>query len=419
MSNSLANSQVYSDEVQEIIDRPPKWIVLWGVTIAFIVFAAILITSWFVKYPDVLHANVIITTLPSPINLISRSAGHIEILKKEKDLVKSGDLIALIKTNVDIHDLIELEEKLVSSPYGNLSVNYQLGDLQNYLSEVIHSQQELEIFRRTNLQNRQIAQLERQIKYQRMLHANLEQQLSLMKKEHTFSKEKFESDSLLYQQNVLARLDFNSSKTTFLQHQRNLRNAEASIINNQRDVAQMEKQIMELSIQHITSESQLKLSFDNSLSELLSQIKKWKESFLFISPADGQLSYLEFLETSQFIESGKRLFSVVPISGNVFGLAELPINSSGKVKEGQEVNIRLQNYPFEQFGMLHGKVESISLMPNQGKYMLRISLPEGMVSSYQKPIPFQQQLQGDVEIITEDLRLIERLFYQTLKIVRQ
>jgi hypothetical protein len=57
-------------------------------------------------------------------------------------------------------------------------------------------------------------------------------------------------------------------------------------------------------------------------------------------------------------------------------------------------------------------------MPSQGKYMLRISLPEGMVSSYQKPIPFQQQLQGDVEIITEDLRLLERLFYHIIKIIR-
>ncbi len=419
MSNSSASSEVYSDEVQEIIDRPPKWIVLWGVTTAFIVFVVILMASWFVKYPDVLHANVIITTLPSPIDLISRKEGHVEILKKEKELVKNGDLIAMVKTNVNLHDLIELEDKLASNSRGYLSVNYQLGDLQHYLSELIHAQQELELFHKTNLHNRQIAQLERQVKYQLMLNTNLEQQLSLMKKEHIFSREKFESDSLLYLQKVLARLDFNSSKTIYLQHQRNLRNAEATMINNQREVAQMEKQMMELDIQRITSENQLKLSFDNRLSELLSEIKKWKETFLFISPMAGQLSYLEFLETGQFVESGKRLFSIVPISDNVFGLAELPINSSGKVKEGQEVNIRLQNYPFEQFGMLHGKVESISLMPSQGKYMLRISLPEGMVSSYRKPIPFQQQLQGDVEIITEDLRLIERLFYQTIKIIRQ
>jgi len=419
MPNSLTNTGLYSEEIQEIIDRPPKWIMVWGVMILFILFMAILATSWFVRYPDVLHANVIITTTPSPINLISRNSGNLEILKKEKDRVMVGDLIASIKTNVNIRHLIELEEELTRNPHVMPSVNYQLGDLQPYLNDLIYAQLELTTFYKNNLLNRQIMQLNKQIKNQQQISDNANRQLALMKEELELSREKFKTDSLLHEQKGLTKVDLNSSKAIYIQDQRNLWNIETAVINSRQEIDQMEKQVMELSIQQTTTDDQLNLSFDSKRSELLSQIKKWKETFLFISPIEGRLSYLDFLETGKFIEREKALFSVVPDSGKVFGMAELPIDNSGKVKEGQRVSIRLQNYPFEQFGMLSGNVESISLLPNQGKYLLRISLPQGMISSYQKPIPFQQQLQGDVEIITEDHRLLERLFYQIIKIVRQ
>ena len=72
----------------------------------------------------------------------------------------------------------------------------------------------------------------------------------------------------------------------------------------------------------------------------------------------------------------------------------------------------LDNYPYAEYGALTGTVESISSLPKQGQYHLTITFPEGLVTQYGQTIPFQQQLQGTAEIITEDLRLLERLFYR-------
>ena len=41
-----------------------------------------------------------------------------------------------------------------------------------------------------------------------------------------------------------------------------------------------------------------------------------------------------------------------------------------------------------------------------------ISLPKGLETSYKKKIQFQQEMRGSADIITEDLRLLERIFYQ-------
>ncbi|MFM8740285.1 MAG: secretion protein HlyD, partial [Cytophagales bacterium] len=97
--------------------------------------------------------------------------------------------------------------------------------------------------------------------------------------------------------------------------------------------------------------------------------------------------------------------------------AEMHVAGAGKVKLGKAVNILLHNYPFYQFGMFQGKIESISDVPEKEKYTVYISLPKGMTSSYNRQLAFRPQLQGETEIITEDLRVLERVFYQVRKLI--
>ena len=77
------------------------------------------------------------------------------------------------------------------------------------------------------------------------------------------------------------------------------------------------------------------------------------------------------------------------------------------------MNIKLENYSETEFGMLKGKVSHISLTPDiEGSYYIDVSLPQRLITSYKKEIVFKQEMSGTAEIITEDLRLIERFFYQ-------
>jgi hypothetical protein len=127
---------------------------------------------------------------------------------------------------------------------------------------------------------------------------------------------------------------------------------------------------------------------------------------------------LGFIENDQFMENNKPLFAILPHSNQLIAKAEMPVAGAGKVKVGQAVNIRLYSYPFEQFGMLTGKVESISEIPENKKYTATIHLPNGMNSTHNKLLSFRPQLQGETEIITEDLRLLERVFYQFRKLLQ-
>ncbi|HMR15056.1 MAG TPA: HlyD family secretion protein, partial [Mariniflexile sp.] len=80
---------------------------------------------------------------------------------------------------------------------------------------------------------------------------------------------------------------------------------------------------------------------------------------------------------------------------------------------GQKVFIKLDNYPYQQYGMLIGKVTNFSISPDKdGNYTVFISLPQGTTTSYNKTFKFSQELLGNAEIITEDLSVAERMFYK-------
>ena len=100
------------------------------------------------------------------------------------------------------------------------------------------------------------------------------------------------------------------------------------------------------------------------------------------------------------------------------GRLKVPSSGFGKVMVGQPVNIKLNGFPYLEFGILKGNVASISSVPEETAgglaYTVDVALPRGLESTYRKELPFVQNMDGSAEIITEDLRLIDR-FVQPIR----
>ena len=143
-------------------------------------------------------------------------------------------------------------------------------------------------------------------------------------------------------------------------------------------------------------------------------IKEWELNYVFRSSIDGKVTFLQLWAENQTVNSGDNVFTILPTNkSNYIGKVKAVAKNSGKIKIGQEVKIRLANYPDAEFGLLNGKVKAISLTPDkEGNLLIDISLPNGLETSYKKKIVFQQEMSGIADIVTQDLRLIERVLYQ-------
>jgi len=381
-------------------------------TVLFSVVLLLLLTTWFIEYPDVLQAKIVVTTSTPPYMLVSRTSGNLLLLKKENENVKKGEVIASLRTGILPESVFDLERKMMSQEYFVSYSENSLGELEQDYATLVNASLSLQTFRETEVYDVQIRQLRKQEITYRKLQRSLLAQLQLASQELTLAKEKFKMDSLLYTQKVTAAVDFNKDRAVWLQQQRAFGNTETALVNNEIQLNQLSKQISDLEIQKIEQKGKLETAFNNSRKAMLAHIAKWKETFLFIAPADGKVAYIGFKENEMFTDAGRPLFSVLPVDDTLIARAELPLHNSGKVKEGQRVNIRLENYPFEQYGSITGIVSSISQIPNEDKYFMNITLPDGLKTNRDKTLAFKQQLSGTTEIITEELRLMERFFYQ-------
>lgn len=158
----------------------------------------------------------------------------------------------------------------------------------------------------------------------------------------------------------------------------------------------------------------LKSTMDQSYYQLIKEIMDLEQLYFIKSSIDGKVSFQKYWGNNQFIKYGEVICTIFP-SGEkkLLGKLIVPATNTGKIKPGQKVLIKLDNYLYQQFGIIYGKVRNISLSPDsEGNYYIEVELPNRLITSYKKEIPFDKELQGSAEIVTEDLRLIERFFYQ-------
>lgn len=83
---------------------------------------------------------------------------------------------------------------------------------------------------------------------------------------------------------------------------------------------------------------------------------------LIIAPLDGEIAALHVVR-GQPVSAGEAVSQMVPVGGRLVAHLRIPIGAAGFVATGQEVRLALDAYPFERFGMLPGRIVSISSAP--------------------------------------------------------
>jgi len=170
---------------------------------------------------------------------------------------------------------------------------------------------------------------------------------------------------------------------------------------------------------YMDNESIYLLQLRTATEQLRTELNSWERNFLLVSPIDGTVNLMGYWSNNQNVGLGEIVFSVVPtVQTMPVCKMLLPAQGSGKVVVGQRANVRLNNFPDQEFGYLEGRVEHISDTPDSdGMYVVEIRFPKGLVTNYGVQLPITSQMQGSAEIITEDIRLIVRFFNPIKKLL--
>ena len=424
--------EIRSPELQEVMSGIPGSFLRWGLFLFFGIIIAILVVSWFISYPDVVTAPVTITTYNPPVSLMARSGGKIEkLFAGNGDKVAENQEVAIIGNQADREDVQEITNlinSIADSSGWSDVVNkitipggLTLGEIQNSwvrLSTLITRFKE---YIEQNYIPAKIQLLERQILRQEEYITELKRQEKLSEEDLQLTINSYRRDSLLFRSSnySITITEMERSKQAMLQKKVSFSTLRSSIKNTESSTLKINESLLDLKVQYEKEISQFNSDLDEAVQMLRLAIGQWKERFLIESPVAGVVTFTSFWSENQVINAGEILATVIPDDpSRVIVRAKIPVSGSGKVKPGQEVNIKLSGYPYMQYGVIKGRIYSISMVPAGDVYIAEIDLIHGMRSTYNREIGFINDMTGTADIITEDSRLIYRFIKPMKGLVR-
>ncbi len=409
---------IFSEPVNEIIGDPPRKIVRWGTSVILVVIVLFIFFAWLIRYPDIVPSPVEITTANPPVTLVARISGRIKNLYvKDQDHVRKGDLLAVMETAASIDQVrhMKLIADSITDP-GSVSsailpVFSQLGELQSYWGGFIKNLTDYNIFVANDFYGSKIEAVLKELKGLDEYIARARVKEKLHSENQLLEIKKFRRDSSLFANGVFSESDFEKSRQSLLRINMELQEVRLDQSAKVIEYAERSQLLQDYRIKREEERSGLLTLVNESFLNLKAQTSIWETNYLLYSPVDGTVTFTRYWSENQSVLQDEPVLSVVPAdAGEYIGRISLKMQRSGKVEVGQKVNLKMSGYPYLEYGMVRGLVRSKSLVPSADAYIIEISLPEGLTTLYGRQIGFTQNMQGTAEIITRDLRLIEKIF---------
>jgi len=417
MGENKKDDIIYSEPVNEIMGRPPGNILRWGNGIIIIVFALFLILLWLVRYPDTIPAQVEITTVNPPVTLVSKLTGRIKNLYvADKNEVREGQIMAVMETAASINEINQLKTIVgtLGNPEGielsSLPEFADLGEIQTYWGSFLKSLSDFNNYILNDYYGNKILSLTDEIDGILVYIGRIKVKEELFAENQVLEARKFRRDSLLFINGVYSESELEKSRQALLRINIELQQVRLDHSAKSIELAEKRQVLQDYKIRKLEEREKYYSVLNESFLNLKAQIKIWENNYLLISPVGGTVTFTKFWSENQIVNKDEPVLSIVPLdAGDYVGRINLKMNRSGKVKPGQEVNIKLSGYPYLEYGMVKGRVKSKSLVTSGDSYTIELILPEGLTTLYGRKLDFTQNMQGTAEIITEDLRLLQRI----------
>lgn len=422
-------TQDYSLYTRELLGKPPSWLLCWGGIVVLGCLVAMLSASWYVKYPDVVSASVTITTPQPPLRVVSQRSGQLHWQKKgERDLVIQGEMLAWIDNPADIEAVSSLKQWLNDIRkellHGNVTrlglppENLALGEINETYASFYKELNEFRFFleqqpfvqKRENAKAKQ-GQLQQMLKQHQVERAVLNQQKTILEG-HLARYQK------LIEKHFVAEQALDEKRLDVLRNNHQQEQLSIDQARTQLEITRLTGELIAFDLANQQQQKDYKLRIEEHYQNLLAAVESWEKNYLLTAPITGRLAKFKFWSDKQFVKAGEEVVTVVPEAAQgIIAKINMPLANSGKVKQGHKILIRLTGYPFQEFGLIESHVDTISLLPNKDHYSVQGRLAYPLTTSANKILPFEQEMQGSADIVTEDMRLLERVFYQIRKML--
>lgn len=417
------NNNDRCEEVQVIVDRmPTKGATYMAIVVAILTLIAFIL-SCIISYPDTVDGSISITSDNAPIRLVANSSGQLQFFYSDGDTVQKQVPVACIRNSAEASDVLELERVLgtpfKSEEYKLLeSFEQVIGEISGAFNQYLLSLSQYNQHLNSDLYAAETQNLQGQITSDEEILHHVDAERNIRQEVLDLNSNELTKDSLLLVHKAITSKDLDQQRTSYLMASESFWNTESNRATVQARINQNKIKIKQVFVEQKETGEKLFADVLGKRSDLFNQIRVWKEHYLLMSPISGRLEYLGFWRNHGFVRAGEEVVTIIPKQQELFGEVRVPSVGVGKIKVGQPVNVKVNNYPYDEYGIIKGEVVKVSQIPSlmttkDGDiecYLVLVRFPNGAVTNYGIKLNINFESKGTAEIITKDKKLIERLF---------
>ena len=389
------DNQEFNSVIENDNSLPPIsiWTSLTGVFLIGTVITSIFLSSW-VKYNVTVKAAAIIRPVGETRVVQSKIEGTVKsILVKENQIVKQGEIIALLDTEQLLIKQSQLKESIKQSKLQilqiyaqNRTLNNQIMAEKRVIERVVGSAKEDLLRSKREYEERKIntegelmtaeVNIQKELVDLQKAEADLEfakvdrdryQQLAQI---GAIGNREFEQKQLVVQQTTLtlqaakkavdiAKIKVKSNKAAINPTTAMVKIAQERIAQEtargEANIAALNKEREGLIQRLVEIQTQIKQS-----QKELQQVETQRRSSVILATSNGIIFKLNLRNSGQVVRVGESIAEVVPDSPSLVIKAIIPTAEINKIAINQKVQLRVDACPYPDYGIAKGTVKTIA-----------------------------------------------------------
>ncbi len=411
----------------EVVTTPPSPIgraIIWCI-VAFVVFGILWACIGKTDVVAVAEGKIILngrvkTIQPLDHGMVSK------ILVQDGQLVKKGDLLIELDTTSSNADMERLDSELDAARLEKarldalLAWDPALGGLPQLKIPEGTDEHEIEqektylaqdaatLISKLKTYDNDIQRVKARMQAAKHTVVKLESTLPIITKQATKKKKLYKDEVASEAEWLEVEVQRIEAQQDMLTTRQELKEAEAALF------LAMEERVQTLS-EYRRDLLERRTSTVTQIGSFVQELKKATQvDFLqrIVSPIDGKVQQLAVHTVGGVVTPAQQLMIIVPDSFQLEVEAKILNKDIGFVREGQDVEIKLEAFPFTKYGMIDGTLRHISgtaIQTEEGElfYMARVDMSKSHILVNGKKVNLSPGMRATVEVKIRTRRLIE------------
>lgn len=404
----------WSQPVQTVLDQPPSNLPFQLAIGGFTFAACLIVWAWLSQINEVSHAHGKLIPKGEVFKVDPVETGKVaRVLVQEGQPVRKGQVLLELDRDLADTDVERLEKELTAAQTELNQTRMMIGQAQLQAAA-----------RSTMARSQTQAQLIELFKSQKDSDSS-QTLLSQLQAEIAEHQKRLERMQPLVSQGALPQDQVFQAQQAIRERERVITESQGTLARSRSETdrlaelvkqQQADEQNVQLEAQQHIQELKLRasqLQAKIAQSQTLIEAAKAKLSDRYVyAPVSGNISALKVHNPGEVVQQGQTIAEIAPANRPIVVSAMMPTQEAGLVKTGMPVQLKFDAFPYQDFGVVPGRVKRISPDSNSDPqlgqvYRLDIELDRSTVTKGDQTIALKSGQTATAEIVTRQRRMID------------